>query len=250
MNKIGIYDEYLIRGNEAKIWSAIIKLGDKINNEPYFEEFALVMNVIMERVVNNFFIIKSELSEAGYVFENLGNINLDYNVFEKNNVSNLSDVSRIDDFFSDYGCIPHSLSFFYKHIKSIDFRGYFSEWKNPYFLDAIYLFPISGLLEINESPTIIDEGSESHVCVLISPNEYVKENVSGDGLEYAIELSKPRKLPDSRVFGCPGKIPFIDYLRLCFKWGGLAGLALFDEEEIPRPILRTLKSIREQMLPI
>ncbi|MEK6234856.1 MAG: hypothetical protein N2C14_09100, partial [Planctomycetales bacterium] len=54
----------------------------------------------------------------------------------------------------------------------------------------------------------------------LAPDHYTKANISGGG-PYGIELPF---LGADPVFGDSRRLPFVDYLRHCLRWGGFAML--------------------------
>lgn len=241
-----LYLQYIKKGEEEIVWNKIAELGDLALTSPYQEDVLLVVNECMKRVSDNFIIAKEELENNGYIFENIGDINHDYCVVEFNTAE--IDLPKLQELFPE-GYLPYSLLYFYKNIRAIDFRGSFSNWDNPYFMDAIYIFSLEVFFIINDTPWEyrIDESSMGYK-VLISPDEFVKEDTSGGG-GYGLELHSTKRI-DSNMLGFAEYIPFIEYLRLCLKWGGLAGLEGYegdDEEKIPDEIMQIILRIREKM---
>ncbi|WPQ60133.1 hypothetical protein SIO70_17470 [Chitinophaga sancti] len=241
-----LYLQYNKKGEEEIVWKKIVELGDLVLTEPYLDDVLLVLEDCMERVLNNFIMIKKELEENGYIFENIEELNPDYCIIEPNQEK--VDLLSLQKIFPE-GFIPYSLLYFYKKIRTIDFRGYFSNWENPYYLDAIYIYSLHGFLDVNQyrGEFMVDEKTWGYE-VLISPDEHVKENVSG-GIGYGLELTKTPRI-DTNIIDFTETISFIEYLRLCLKWAGLVGLDKYEEGEIPNDILNIILGIREKIIAI
>jgi hypothetical protein len=83
----------------------------------------------------------------------------------------------------------------------------------PYFLDLE-----DGLEEGDEDAGLAEPGSHS---VLIAPDPIHKTNQSG-GEPYAIDFPDPAV--DALLRGEEDYGTFVEYLRICFRWGGFPGL--------------------------
>lgn len=231
---------------EEIVWQKIAELGGLALTKPYIDDVLLVIDECMKRVLGNFIVIRNELEENGYIFENIEELNPDYYVIDHNTEE--IDLFHLEGVFPE-GYLPYSLLYFYKNIRTIDFRGNFSNWDNPYYLDAIYIYPLHGFFDVNQDrwEYRIDENRKGYK-VLISPDEFVKENVSG-GIGYGLELH-PTKRIDSNILGFSKNVSFIEYLRLCLKWVGLVGLERYDYDEIPDYIMKLISDIREKIVAI
>lgn len=238
-----LFLQYMKKGEEEIVWEKIAELGDLALISPYLDDVLLVLNECMKRVLNNFIIAKNELKKNGYIFENVEDLNPDYYIIDPN--TEQIDLLKLEQVFPE-GYLPWSLLYFYNNIRTIDFRGNFSNWDNPYYLDAIYIYPLHGFFDVNQDrwEYRIDERNKGYK-VLISPDEFVKENVSG-GIGYGLELHNKKRI-DSNILGFGENVSFIEYLKLCLKWAGLVGLDRYDENEIPDSIMRVILSVREKI---
>jgi hypothetical protein len=77
-----------------------------------------------------------------------------------------------------------------------------------------------------------------------APDIYHKSNISG-GLSYGIHL--PARGADAGFENDGHETTFVDYLRLCFQWGGFPGLEQYGEEEWR---IARLEELRAGLLPI
>lgn len=240
-----LFIQYAKGGQEEIVWEKIIQLDELALSEPYWSDVSQVMDECMKRVLQNFVMLKQELEENGYIFENIGELNLNYYIVKPNKEQ--FDFSSLQNLMEEEaGFIPFSLLFFYNKIDGVDFRGNFKNWDNPFFLDAIVIYSIDEFFKINDGATSFRVDGKLRYRVLFSPDEFSKEDVSGD-IGYGLELSRTPSI-DNNVIGFGRTLSFIEYLRLCFKWAGLAGLELYEEEEIPDNIMQIILKIRKKML--
>lgn len=240
-----LFIQYAKGGQEENVWEKIIQLGELALSEQYWSDVSQVMDECMERVLKNFVILKQELEGNGYIFENIGGLNLNYYIIKPNKEQiNFSSLQNLME--EETGFIPFSLLFFYKKIDGVDFRGNFMDWDNPYFLDAIVIYSIDEFSKINDGATSFRVNGKLKYRVLFSPDEFSKEDFSGD-IGYGLELSGTQRI-DNNVIGFGKTLSFIEYLRLCFKWAGLVGLELYEGEEIPDYIMKIIVEIRKKML--
>jgi hypothetical protein len=125
------------------------------------------------------------------------------------------------------GKIPPALSAFYRIVGSVNFTGEHPEWRGCEYPDPIVVDPlayaVSEAKEFLELPSHEEYwGSDSGIFrIPVAPDYYHKENVSG-GMWYGIEI--PNKEDDPLLLEEWHHTSFVEYLRLCFKWGGFPGL--------------------------
>jgi len=73
--------------------------------------------------------------------------------------------------------------------------------------------------------------------VVLAPDYYHKANISG-GAPYAIEL--PFHGADPIFANEAHALPFVDYLRLCFRWGGFSRLDRHADRSDVRDFVKTM----------
>jgi hypothetical protein len=105
-------------------------------------------------------------------------------------------------------------------------------------LDPLYVAPVERALDTCRNSPDDDRGRE----IEIAPDEWLKYAVSGGG-PYTIRL--PDAAIDAPLEYEWHKTTFVNYLRICFRWGGFPGL----ESRIHRPD-RELAYLTEGLLPI
>lgn len=245
MENNSLYKQYLNKGKETVVWNKILSLKEQVFEPQYLPDVLLILETMMERAAYNFGILVEALPDYGYVFENIEDINPEYNIFQRRGSNGSLSLDRINSLYNIYGHIPYSLAYYYKTIKEVDFRGNFPHWDAPFYLDQVYIYSFEVFLEINSISFLDDK--DQHFA-LISPDEFVKENVSGS-MGYGVLLSQKQML-DAPLINFGKELPFIDYLRLCFKWCGLVGLAFYEAEEIPAFITDMIDAIRPKLMSI
>ncbi len=128
------------------------------------------------------------------------------------------------------GTIPLSLYCWYKEVGSVNFIGSFHEsqfaysrekkYKSGYGLDPLFTQPLQDVIE-EMRDFEEDEDEEGKRRLPISPDNDLKYGYSGGG-DY--ELVVPCRAFDGILEGEPHHITFVNYLRLCLRWGGFPGL--------------------------
>lgn len=148
------------------------------------------------------------------------------------------------------GPLPLSLRAWWEAVGAVDFRGTHPDWP-PAYPDPIYVEGPEGTfgmyLEQLDDPTWPEQP-----LLDFAPDLFHKENVSG-GPAYALEAPNPAV--DGIVRFESHHVVFVDYLRLCFAWGGFPG---FDGRAPPGyesvafrgkvPLL--VRQLADEMLPI
>jgi hypothetical protein len=125
------------------------------------------------------------------------------------------------------GKVPAALSAFYRIVGSVDFTGEHPEWRGCEYPDPIVVEPlayaVSEAKEFLELESLEEYwGSASGIFrVPVAPDDYHKQNVSG-GMWYGVEI--PNEEDDPPLLEERHHTSFVEYLRLCFEWGGFPGL--------------------------
>ncbi len=131
------------------------------------------------------------------------------------------------------GVFPLSLRVFWEVVGSVDFTGYHPLW--PRFSDPLILFPVES---IDGDYPSWREGVEAGDIeagpfeVAIAPDYFHKDNISG-GAPYSMRV--PNDAIDGILEYERHETTLVDYLRICFRYGGFPGLE-FHKGEIPGEI--------------
>lgn len=106
------------------------------------------------------------------------------------------------------------------------------------YLDPLVIQPMEHTLQLAE-PT--DEGSDRH-RVPLAPDYNHKYFVSGGG---PCEITTPCPAIDAPFEGEWHDTTFVNYLRICFRWGGFPGI-----ECVPNPPTADVAYLTKDLLPI
>lgn len=235
------YEEYL-KGNYQQVWGQLSNRDLTIASEAEIGEIESILNELFSRIKYNVEITLNILNDFGYKYENYGSLN-EYNAqciyANKTNEFQLIDFRKKN---SDYGYFSWAFLEFYKTFTVLDFRGYFEDLDFDYLLDPLYIFPINVFIGLNETPGEIYVNNEVSHYLLFCPDEFIKENMSGD-IGYGIYLRKTQVLDDN-LFNYKVDLSFIDYLRHCFEWACFPNLKWISQDEIPRQLNEVVKKVR------
>ena len=78
--------------------------------------------------------------------------------------------------------------------------------------------------------------------LMIAPDHWFKYNISGSG---SYEIAVPDPAADARLFLEWHHTTFVNYLRICFRWGGLPGL-----EHVSQVPAQDLATLTNDLLPL
>ncbi|MGZ3715369.1 MAG: hypothetical protein ACXVA4_08120, partial [Ktedonobacterales bacterium] len=143
------------------------------------------------------------------------------------------------------GTLPLSVRAWYEEVGEVNFVGHYSTWEkliSPkgtegvvlHVLDPFVIQPIdTGTLHYFRRQA--DLGNVPRHLSL-APDEYLKYYMSGGG-PYTIEL--PGVGADALLVGEWHHTTFVNYLRICFRWGGFPGWERF-QGEVPADTIRLL----------
>lgn len=137
------------------------------------------------------------------------------------------DEGRIKFLEENIGPVPLALASFYRVVGSVDFTGGRPGWEGCEYPDPIVVAPVAHaiseakeFLEL-ESPDEYWASESGTFRIPIAPDYYHKEDVSG-GMWYGVEV--PNERDDPALLEEWHHTTFVEYLRLCFGWGGFPGL--------------------------
>lgn len=262
--------ERYLAGEREQVWAELIALGEKVREEPVYSDAWAVAQETMRRAKANIETIYERLKSIGYLFERFQSA---YAPPEPDI------TAQIEVFEHEVGPLPLSLRAWLEIVGDVDFIGsypgltYYGEPEPPFrtieeaVTEAaeIYADPLCvGVWNFDSAVECYNEWREDFgesnpykaenypewkeayetgeiedddfFAVEISPDLYFKMRVGG-GAPYMITLPDPRA--DSYVLNEPHDTMFVDYLRICFRWGGFPGLAHYAKYN--EAVLETLK---------
>jgi len=203
------------RGDRAAVWAELVAMGPNVRRSDVLSDAVAVARETMRRARANLETIHARLLSSGYVFEKP----------ESALTRPAADVlERIAEVEAEVGPLPLSLCAWYEVVGSVNFIGTHPEWDEDEYSDPLYVQP----------PEYDDEEwARGEYFVRIAPDYYHKADVSG-GEAYSIVL--PDAAADSPLKYEWHGTTFVDYLRICFRWGGFPGFGLGGNTEPPEEV--------------
>ncbi|TDA66424.1 MAG: hypothetical protein D9V45_05720 [Chloroflexi bacterium] len=230
-----------LKGEYVQVWSELLEYGESVRQEPILSDALAVSQETMARAKTNIERLIPRLTEIGFQF------------FAPEMVYGLPkqrDLNYLHELEEQVGLIPLSMQICYEKIGFVLLMGTHPEWKNyftkDFLIDPLVILPIeSGLEEFQQwqwrQETFGDKVTGGFQFPL-SPDIYHKSNISG-GDPYSIGL--PNAAIDAPLIGERHNTTFVDYLRICFKWGGFPGFETC--ETYPR---EAISYLTEGLLPL
>ena len=219
-DSLPLYDRY-IAGEHAKVWKELVALGPAVRHDPYAADALAVAYEIMRRVELNVRAVTARLDA------------LEAASGPKVHTRNRAPTghlppgpkarklrSRLE---KKAGDLPLSLRAFYEIVGEVDWMGRraWLDTAGGICPDPLVLFPIEAALAECESWEETDEDT----IITLAPDDLHKENVSG-GEPYGISV--PDSGADAILLNERHRLMLVDYLRLCFQFGGFPGFEGMD----------------------
>jgi hypothetical protein len=212
--KLPLYERYAA-GDHAAVWSELVARGAAVRSDPFAADALAVAYETMSRVEKNLRIVVSRLVEIGFEFTTPDGARRQ--VKDVHIASDSRTAKRLQRFEKSVGPLPLSLRAFYEVVGSVDLIG-----RHP------SLSPSTGtvapdplvVIGIEEALSSIEDDDEGEGALILAPDDLHKSNVSG-GDPYAIGVPDPAA--DARLLNERHGLLFVDYLRLCFRFGGFPG---------------------------
>ena len=242
-------------GECEQVWAELQALGERVREEPYYSDALAVADETMRRVRHNIELLLPRLEASGYRFgyDWMKGVEADFvarqpMVFAP---SRPGVRERIAELEAVVGAQPLSLRAFYEVVGEVNLVGEppetWREWFGaPEDGDALYIDPIDAAFEAmlweedvygdmsTEEWDLPDPDEEDlcdsrayhalpHDCRLIplAPDEWHKYNISGCG---GYEIAVPNPSADARLLTESHRTTFVNYLRICLRWGGFPKL--------------------------
>jgi len=139
------------------------------------------------------------------------------------------------------GALPLSLRVFYEVVGSVDWIGRhpaLAPEQDSICPDPLVVFPLDEALE--ERKHRMEDEDEGEAVITIAPDDLHKADTSG-GEPY--EIAVPDLRADGELLNERHRLLFVEYLRLCFRFGGFPG---YDGME--RGVPSEIETLREGLL--
>ncbi len=226
-------NNYLRRyeAGDYAVWNEILESAQSVVASPeHFAEATAVAKAIMSRVSQNIITVRKTLTKAGAELTPTGEPLTD------------KDLSI---FTNRFGPMPLSLDVFYKTIGSASLAPIEYDYGpnkledrdgieilvlDPFVIEPANIF--GWALDEYDAEFTEDEEEENPFGLLLCADYLHKADISG-GEPYKIYLpaSTPEDKLDPTVETDEYSMPFVEYLRYCFKWGGFPGLAVLEQND-------------------
>jgi hypothetical protein len=262
--QLPLFERY-VAGEHRDVWRELVALGAAVREDAHAADALAVAYETMRRVDTNLRTLIERLTAIGYRFTPNG--------AGQSAVSRLSgglldmlawtrDMMRggasqgtpqrvsqklqphvppgpnaareVADFEKEFGVLPLSLRAFYEVVGEVNLIGNHPTLDPPgnaIATDPLVVYGLDvGALEYDEEGD--EEGAPS--AITIAPDDLHKANVSG-GDPYTMTFPDPRA--DGELIDERHGVFFVDYLRLCFEFGGFPG---YEGKSAAPPELRAL----------
>lgn len=267
---MGQHLERYLAGECQAVWDELLAQGSAIQQEPLASDAVPVAQETMRRVRYNIELLIPRLRALGYRFGKAQRASSQIVII---------DPTRLDEFLEDYlaeypifqppppdtprlldeleqrvGVLPLSLRAFYLEIGGVNFTGMHPWVPRVLDYDPLFIYPLADVLEEvelfgNLDASELEEDDDTPAArdtdLWLSPDAVIKFNNSG-GDPYFI--TAPNASIDGTFHDSYHDITFVEYLRLCFRSGGLTDLE--QEEHSIKEVGDTLAYLRDGLLPI
>lgn len=217
-----------------EVYDELLALQEQVFDELIYQDAAAVGRVMISRVRSNIAMLVIRLKIMGYQFvdgfwdkENYGSLSQEeearldqrYPIFAESPAESSQLLNALEQ---RIGMLPIALKCWYQQIGSVNLIGTFPVTNEREelsdILDPLLIYSLNEITEYFSS----DVSSEGIDEMPLAPDGALKYGYSGSG-PYSINLS-------CKAFDAPidlyqsSQITFINYLRICFRWGGFFGL--------------------------
>lgn len=239
-------------GHCQEVWADLLALGSAIQAEPLASEARAVAVATMQRVKHNIEQVLPRLKAIGYSFWGAEALTDAFAEQDQAVPGQLPIFAPPTDQVQEIlaaierkggGLLPLSLRAFYEVVGTVNLCGEHPKWRHCRYLDALEVYPAEiALLGCDQYGTEADIDRDPRYRVPLAPDEYFKAGAGGSG-PYTVALGE--SVIDAMLEGAWLETTFVDYLRLCFRWGGMPGW-----ERCADPPLQDVAYLTEGLLPI
>jgi len=229
--KLPLYDRYQA-GAHREVWRELVSLGAGVREAPAVADALAVAYETMRRVQANVRTLVERLTALHYTFGMPagpldvalggphGATRMHFDQLVRQVMSaNIHD--QIVRFERKHGGLPLSLRTFYEVVGEVDLMGThptLAPANRAVAPDPLVVYGLDeGLLEYDDEE---DEEEGRPSAITIAPDDLHKANTSG-GAPY--EMAIPDLRADGELLNERHQLFFVEYLRLCFRFGGFPG---------------------------
>jgi len=226
-----LYDRYMA-GEHVAVWSELMAAGAAVRSDPRAADALAVAYETMSRVDANVRTLVTRLAEIGFEFTTPDGVKR--KAKDVHVAPDARAAKRIQRVEKTVGPLPLSIRAFYEVVGSVDLIGRHPSLAPPTGRVAPDPLVVIGLDEATS------ELEDEEGALMLAPDDLHKSNVSG-GDPY--EIGVPDAAADARVLNERHDLLFVDYLRLCFRFGGFPGYE--GQTEVPVEIDRLRAGVVE-----
>ena len=214
--KLPLYDRYQT-GAHRDVWRELAALGEHVREDPHAADALAVAYETMRRVDANVRMLVERLTAMRYTFVMPGTRDR-----HAPHTPPPPDIHKqIVRFEREYGALPLSLRTFYEVVGEVNLIGShptLAPADGPVATDPMVVYALDeGAVEYDEDD---DDGEGRPSAITIAPDGLHKANTSG-GAPY--EIAIPDVRADGELLNERHELLFVDYLRVCFRFGGFPG---------------------------
>ncbi|HEX6776681.1 MAG TPA: hypothetical protein VF099_00695 [Ktedonobacterales bacterium] len=224
-------------GEHEQVWAELLALGNQVREEPLYSDALAVAQETMRRVRYNIELLIPRLSELGYQF-GFPDMGEDGVLVESFSPVFSPPAANVDDLIAfleqEIGPLPLSLRVFYQVVGGVNLGGMDPGWQYEdacYGHDPLEVWPLDEDLvedclfnKLEEEDLEEEELEEAENLtayhIVLAPDHYHKQGSSG-GAPY--EIAIPNLAIDAPLLDEWHNTTFVNYLRICFRWGGMPG---------------------------
>jgi len=249
------YNRYL-QGFYQEVYDELLGMHEQVFEDNVYDEALSVARAIMQRVRHNIELLIPRLEAMGYDFgagfldefadtpKLLEEVMEDVPIFKPSTVETPERVTRLEQLV---GLLPLSLKCWYEEVGGVNLIGLFPDiggqevhLRDGPVWDPLCIYPVE--LAIKMVTEHIKYGAWGPGSPLsLSPDRWFKYGFGGSG---AYSISLPCKAFDAPLLLEEHDTTFINYLRICFRWGGFPGLE--SDHRFPRG---QIEFLNKDMLP-
>ena len=204
-----LFDRY-VAGDHETVWKQLVALGQSVREDSNAADALAVAYETMHRVEQNVRTLVDRLTGMGYRFSAKPAPHVPPTTGAQKQVA---------DFEKQFGAIPLSVRAFYEVVGEVNLIG-----TDPAIDPPGNTVPTDPLVVYGLDERLVEydqeDGDGEPNAITIAPDDLHKADTSGgDPYEVAI----PDLRADGELLNERHRLFFVDYLRLCFKFGGFPG---------------------------
>jgi hypothetical protein len=237
------------KGLHQEVYDELLVLQEQVFEEPIYDEALAVAREMMRRVRHNIELLIPRLEHREYDFgagffneedspELVRQMMEDAPIFRPSDEKTSTQVARLEQLV---GPLPLSLKCWYEEVGSVNLIGLFPDQDNEVFelRDGVKwdpLFMYSAEIAVQMATLHSESGAWRRDPTLsLSPDRWFKYGYGGSGA-YSVRL--PCRAFDAPLLLEEHHTTFVNYLRICLRYGGFPGLK--GDLRLPRDLIEFL----------